>query len=318
MSSELPVCKNCGAVLENTYCGDCGQRGKEVRRPVIGLAQDVLIDTLALDGKLLRSIRLLLIWPGRLARHYLDGKRMSHTPPFRLYLFTSLVFFLAFFSMVSSELDGWHPDENGDLLGEMSVDPEDETLPPGIRIGRIGEDPGDAPTDTENGDGENGDGENEETRFDTGITALDAIGPRMEAAIHRIQEDPRLFVAQVKDNVPRILLLAPLIYGLLLAIVYIYRRKFYFYDHLVVSLYMHSALYVYLLMTLALSYLPGGGWLAWIPLTWGSLQPYAVLKQAYGSPWYSVILKGTLTNMIYLVVLLVLILFGLGYSVYLS
>ncbi|MCI4643870.1 MAG: DUF3667 domain-containing protein [Hyphomonadaceae bacterium] len=317
MSSDLPACKNCGAVLEDTYCGDCGQRGKEVRRPVIGLVQDVLIDTLALDGKLFRSIRLLVIWPGRLARHYLDGKRASHTAPFRMYLFTSLFFFLAFFSVISSEFNDWNPDENGDFLGnaENVEDIEDfqDELPPGVHIERTEEDPDDDPADSVSGDGEN-----EGADFNTGIAALDAIGPRMEEAVERIREDPRLFVAQVKDNVPRILLLAPLVYGLLLAIVYIYRRKFYFYDHLVVSLYMHSALYAYLLITLILSYIPGGGWVAWIPLTWGSLQPFAVLKQAYGSPWYSVVLKGTMTNMIYLIVLLMLILFGLGYSVYLS
>ena len=43
-----------------------------------------------------------------------------------------------------------------------------------------------------------------------------------------------------------------------------------------------------------------------------------MLKQVYRSPWYSVLLKGTVTNSIYLIVVLVLIVFGLGYAVYLS
>lgn len=350
MSSELPVCKNCGAVLESEFCGACGQRGKEVRRPVIGLAQDVLIDTLAIDSKLLRSFGLLLLWPGRLARHYLDGKRMSHTAPFRMYLFTSLFYFLALFTSVSSELNGWHPDENGDLLDGGSVELEDENLPPGVRIGQgsadteapeapvLDEDsgaddpggeliPGDVgdlagdplATDAEpDQEDQEATEDQTENRYNTGHDALDAIGPRMEEAMKRISQDPRLFIAQLKENVPRIMLAAPLIYGLLLAIAYIYRRKFYFYDHLVVSLYMHSALYAYLLITLTLSWLPAGLAVAWVPIAWGTIQPFAVLKQAYGSPWYSVLIKGVAINSIYLLAVILLIIFGLGYSVYLS
>lgn len=344
MSSELPVCKNCGAVLENDFCGECGQRGKEIRRPVIGLVQDVLIDTLAIDSKLFRSVGLLLLWPGRLARLYLDGKRASHTAPFRMYLFTSLFYFLALFASLSSEISNWQPDANGDILGGASVDPEDENLPPGVRIGIGGgaDEPGpdeDSAADDVGGElipGDIGDlaegatpsdeaapgdeegAEEDGNGFNTGYEPLDAIGPRMEEAVERISQDPRLFMAQLKDNVPRIMLGAPIVYGLLLAIVYIYRRRFYFYDHLVVSLYMHSALYAYLLIALALTYVPGGGWFFWMPLVWGSIQPFAVLKQAYGSPWYSVLVKGTVTNSIYLIVVLMLIVFGLGYAVYLS
>ena len=332
MSSELPVCKNCDAVLENDFCGECGQQGKEVRRPVIGLVQDVLVDTLALDSRLFRSVGLLLLWPGRLARLYLDGKRASHTAPFRLYLFTSLFYFLALFASLSSEISNWQPDRNGDILGGVSTPAEDADLPAGTgeedavpdemggelipgEIGDLAEGAappgGDAP-------GDERDAEEEGNGFNTGYAPLDAIGPRMEEAVERISQDPRLFMAQLRDNVPRIMLAAPIVYGLLLAIVYIYRRRFYFYDHLVVSLYMHSALYAYLLIALALTYVPGGGWFAWIPLAWGSIQPFAVLKQVYRSPWYSVLLKGTVTNSIYLIVVLVLIVFGLGYAVYLS
>ena len=98
MNTNTEDCKNCGAALTGAYCHQCGQRADEPRRVVIGLVQDFLVDTLAIDGKLARSLGLLLWRPGRLARRYLDGRRVYYSPPFRLYLFASVFFFLTAFT----------------------------------------------------------------------------------------------------------------------------------------------------------------------------------------------------------------------------
>ncbi|MEL6212932.1 MAG: DUF3667 domain-containing protein, partial [Pseudomonadota bacterium] len=90
-------CRNCGEALSGDYCWNCGQAASEPRRLVIGLVQDFFVETLSIDGKLIRTLSLLLTRPGRLARRYLDGQRVRFSPPFRLYLFTSVFFFLALF-----------------------------------------------------------------------------------------------------------------------------------------------------------------------------------------------------------------------------
>jgi hypothetical protein len=56
------------------------------------LLSELGTETLSLDGKLVRTLRALLV-PGRATRLYLDGKRVPFLRPFRLYLLTALALF---------------------------------------------------------------------------------------------------------------------------------------------------------------------------------------------------------------------------------
>ena len=295
------VCANCGATLRGEYCHECGQRGKEPRRVVIGLVQDVIVETLSVDSKLARTIWTLFRAPGRLAKAYISGQRVRYSPPFRLYLFTSVLFFAAAFWALTSQfgLDA-PPEDTPTPAVESEAEPSGEG---GDEI------PVPEETDPENWDVNLGVGD--------GTDWAESIEQRLEAAGRRLQEDPRLFLAQARDNVPRVLLLAPLVYAFHLVILYIYRRKILLYDHLIVSLYMHAALYAYLLLILGLVQIPAaGGWLAGLVGIWGVLQPYAVLRQAYGSNWFSVVLKGTVIHIGYFAMFVVLITAGLGMALY--
>ena len=280
------ACKNCGTVLTGAYCHQCGQRADEPRRVVVGLVQDFLVDTLAIDGKLARSIGLLLWRPGRLARRYLDGKRVTYSPPFRLYLFASVFFFLLAFALIGA------PKPLGDSVAI-------------------------------NGDGE-------VTLNEQAIEEVEAVDPEAAARLReanaalkdkaqRAVKDQRLFFAQSKENLPRVMLLAPVFYALILLLLYFYRRKFFVYDHFVVSLYMHAALYSYLLLALLLSFIPGiGPLLAAVPLIWGWLQPFAVLRQAYGSNWFSAFVKWAISIIVYFALLVIIITLGFSVSLYQS
>lgn len=88
-------CANCGAPLVGEFCAHCGQSREDLRRPIWGLAADTLDGLFSWDGRLLTTLRQLYTRPGRVARDYADGKRASFTPPVRLYLIVSLVFFAA-------------------------------------------------------------------------------------------------------------------------------------------------------------------------------------------------------------------------------
>lgn len=295
------VCANCGAMLQGEYCHVCGQRGKEPRRVVIGLVQDVIVETLSVDSKLARTIWTLFRAPGRLAKAYISGQRVRYSPPFRLYLFTSVLFFAAAFWMLTAQFG-------------LDAPPEDTPTP---TIEREAEPSGEA----DDGDQSPDEAPFEEMNVNLGMPEgtdwADAIELRLEAAGRRLQEDPRLFLAQARDNIPRVLLLAPLVYALQLVILYIYRRKILLYDHLIVSLYMHAALYAYLLLILGLTQIPAAGpWLAGLVGIWGVLQPYAVLRQAYGSNWFSVVMKGTAIHIGYVVMFVILITAGLGVALY--
>jgi len=313
---DIPTeCQNCGATLTGAYCSQCGQRADEPRRVVIGLVQDFLVDTLAIDGKLARSIGLLLWRPGRLARLYLDGKRVKYSPPFRLYLFGSVFFFLALFAFIDLPTPGGTDLPAGQIVGDDVIETVEADDPEGAEALR-----------KLNEKGEEGWGTNipfTKQEWDSegydGPAWLEPHLKQLFEAGQRAVEDPRLFLAQTKETLPRVLLLAPVMYALILLLLYFYRRKFFVYDHFVVSLYMHAALYAYLLIAVLLSLIPTvGPWLAIAPLAWGWLQPFAVFRQAYGSNWVSVFLKWLISILIYFVILVLIVTFGVSFSLYQS
>ena len=61
-----------------------------------GFLRDVFDDLCNADARIWRSLRMLAFKPGRLTRLYLDGQRAKFTPPFRMYVITSLAFFVVF------------------------------------------------------------------------------------------------------------------------------------------------------------------------------------------------------------------------------
>jgi hypothetical protein len=321
-------CKNCGAVLSGAYCHQCGQRADEPRRVVIGLVQDFLVDTLAIDGKLARSIGLLFWRPGRLAQRYLEGKRVYYSPPFRLYLFASVFFFLFAFSLIgvpNLNGDAFQIDEAGEVTLNEGVIEDIEKADPdaAAELRSLNETLKQDAAANEDQEQKKESVPYAERKWDAegynGPAWLEPHLKRMFEASQRAVDDPRLFFAQSKENLPRVMLLAPVVYALILMLLYVYRRKFYVYDHFVVSLYMHAALYAYLLLAMVLSRIPvAGAWLAAVPLIWGWLQPFAVFRQAYGSNWISVTLKWLISLTIYFTLLALIITLGFSVSLYQS
>jgi len=89
-------CQNCRAPLAGPYCSQCGQKG-DVSIPTVGqLLAEVLGDIYSFDSRLWRSLGTLALKPGRLTSSYLAGQHARHTPPFRMYLVMSVVFFVLF------------------------------------------------------------------------------------------------------------------------------------------------------------------------------------------------------------------------------
>lgn len=58
------------------------------------LIVDVLKETLDVDGRAFRTLRILFLQPGVLTQEFLAGRRKAFTPPLRLYLVISVSFFL--------------------------------------------------------------------------------------------------------------------------------------------------------------------------------------------------------------------------------
>ena len=87
------VCDNCGAEKLGHYCAVCGQSDRNYRRNVFPVVGEVLSETFEIDSRLLKTFPKLLTRPGFLSLEFSRNRRAGYLSPFRLYLFTSIVFF---------------------------------------------------------------------------------------------------------------------------------------------------------------------------------------------------------------------------------
>jgi hypothetical protein len=86
-------CLNCGGPVTGRHCGDCGQSADVHVLSMREVAGDVTHSLLHLDSRVWRTLRLLVLKPGELTREFIAGRHQGYLPPFRLYLGISILFF---------------------------------------------------------------------------------------------------------------------------------------------------------------------------------------------------------------------------------
>lgn len=88
------ACLSCNASIVGPYCAVCGQKNDDLRRASYLLARDFIEDTFAFDSRMWRTLGLMATAPGAVPTNYSQGKRSRYTPPVRLFLVVSFLFFL--------------------------------------------------------------------------------------------------------------------------------------------------------------------------------------------------------------------------------
>lgn len=106
------TCRNCQSSLDGEYCSTCGQRNLNLERPIWSLVGAVLKEAFEVDGRAATTVKTLFRYPGMLTAEFLAGRRVAYTPPLRLYLVFSIVFFV---------LVAWFASSG--ILREPGVDP---------------------------------------------------------------------------------------------------------------------------------------------------------------------------------------------------
>src|SRR5690349_22469253 len=85
------------------YCHVCGQENVEPKESFLHLVTHFFNDITHFDGKFFTTLKDLLFKPGFLSKEYMIGRRASYLNPIRMYVFTSAIFFLLFFSFFESK-----------------------------------------------------------------------------------------------------------------------------------------------------------------------------------------------------------------------
>jgi hypothetical protein len=96
-------CLNCGAVVIGRFCHICGQENIVPKESFWKLVTHFFYDITHFDSNFFHTLQYLLFRPGFLSKEYIKGKRASYLNPVRMYVFTSAIFFLVFFLIVSPD-----------------------------------------------------------------------------------------------------------------------------------------------------------------------------------------------------------------------
>lgn len=91
-------CLNCGTIVAGRYCQNCGQENVVPKETFWHMVTHFFYDITHFDSNFFTTVKDLLFKPGFLSKEYMKGKRASYLHPIRMYVFTSAIFFLLFFS----------------------------------------------------------------------------------------------------------------------------------------------------------------------------------------------------------------------------
>lgn len=275
-------CANCGSSLAGQYCASCGQRHRARMISVFELGRDVFEDIFRWDSRVWRSLRPLLLSPGKLTNEYLDGRRTYYTPPLRMYFVLSIMFFLltslpAFEDFNAAGMLGVQTDERGvDLTfsrsnrdrarqnddGEL---PDEDALAEGMPVISVRtdiEDEDGAATLPPTTESENSEDDSEEDDCEFNADELQLPGVTTEALESRLRsiclrvttpEGRRAYSNEFADLAPKLLIIMLPIIALASKIFYPLSRRYYV-EHLLFYTHFHSFAFLLLLIIMLLSW----------------------------------------------------------------
>jgi hypothetical protein len=270
-------CLNCGMALKGPFCYYCGQPDKNFMRFFPALLRDLMEDLLDLDSRFMRTVKPLLFKPGRLTLDYMQGRRFRYAPPMRLYIFSSIVFFLLA-ALLSSDAISINGVENNDGIIYISSDTIEEQEDIGNALSNIPADvreqidddqilaESEEPESEKHGEEKPGfeldDIQFNDEPWDRETNPVDIkwlpvwLNERINDEIEtspkkadQINENPNLIIDKVFDILPATMFILLPIVALIFKFWYLFAKRYYV-EHLIFSLHNHSFLFVSLILIL--------------------------------------------------------------------
>ncbi len=313
-------CLNCGELLQidNNYCPNCGQKNDHQRVSIWRLTVEFLSNYFSLDSRFGNSLLPFLFRPGYLTNRFREGKRVSFVNPIRLYIILSVLYFFLvslFVDRLTNEVKNASAEDLAKIEKELSNDPDlPDSIPTNFKdakardIIKI-----DSATQFSFFDT---DWQNYQNLKDKDLT-IDQIydslkvddKPFFEGLI--VKQFVRIDQSQVENitsyltkNLSLMMFILLPVVALIFKLLYVRRKQFYYFEHLVHSIHLHSFAYFIFSLSIVLN------------LTWEfEITEYAIfvflvyflfsIKRVYAQSWRKTIVKSLIIGWFYSFVLII-------------
>ncbi|GJL94032.1 MAG: hypothetical protein DHS20C05_04370 [Hyphococcus sp.] len=324
------TCLSCGAVSVAVFCANCGQKNDDLRRSLFLLARDFVEDTFSFDSRMWRTLGVLVAAPGVVATNYAHGKRSQYTPPVRLFLVVSFIFFLLlsftqtlFVALEVTELKNTEPleisfvkndepedeaenttDQEGSLINcDLKVDLK--FFRQASKIQTSQEKWKECMTNVNSAVEEELERAKAEESADASVVEdVDQVAGLIQKAIDGVGEavaDPKAFNDAFNRWLPRVMFLMTPILALILGL-FIRGKDALFFDHMVLSLYGHAVGFA--IIGAAIFVMQIGVPYVGLAALLGMMVYYTLaIKRAYGRGWIKTTYSTLMSGFFYLLIL---------------
>jgi len=245
-------CYNCATPLRGPWCYACGQSGEDFHRSAFHLVGEAVEGLTHADGRLWRTLPRLIGRPAALTNDYLAGKRASQVPPLRVFFVVLLMVFL---------VGEWTGSAGTSHVNTLKLDPGDRAKLQKLEVHVY------RPWDA-------------------------ALTDWTRTHLSRAVESPDRFIEAMGAWAHDFAFLMLPISALLLSLLFVFRRSFVLFDHLIFS--MHSlAFQGLLLVTMMLTGAAGVSVTGWLLLL-SPVHLFFHLRGVYGLSKFGTLVRMSL------------------------
>lgn len=304
---EHRECLNCGTPLKSNYCAHCGQAMIKPYGSFWYIVREFLANLISFDAQVFKTLRPLLFRPGRLTVEYAAGRRVSYIHPIKLYVFTSIVFFLVFPLTTNPGASGNSEMDIEFSFGEGGVNAE-------ANPANAGDNSETVVIDSLHFFEKSYPAFSNQSEFESYLDTVSAEnypGPLIRAMIRKTigldSADPQEVSSQFWDaflgNTPKMLFLLLPVFALLMQLLHV-RKAFRYEEHLIFAIHFHTFLFFLILFFVILGKFWSYFWLAFPVLT--TLYFFISVKRFYKQRNWTLAWKGISMMFLYFIVFVAL------------
>lgn len=344
-------CLNCNAVVAGRYCQVCGQENKEPKETFAHLLTHFISDIFHFDGQFFSTVKYLLFRPGFLTGEYVRGRRASHLNPIKMYIFTSAIFFLFFFTVynidhVFEQIDSEKkPRTAQQILQKLDTQKEEyekalkDTSQLAVvhkgfeaalkdvnqKIENFKKDTTkkEGVTSTHISVAENYESQREYDSIQNTLPLKKrdgwfshAMNKRSILINEKYHNESNKLMSQLFEtffhHFPQVLFLSLPLFALILKLLYVRRKNFYYVDHIIYTVHLYCATFIFLFLTLVIVKLDAYPYLRWLSYLNYAIGFYTIyfsyksLRNFYGQSRRKTFFKWLLLNILATLVVITL------------